>query len=164
MTPPRGIEEICEVYGDPYTLMGGDGTMDPPELVEWESRLTTVPLPAPITLSFAPLQKATRIRCHKSAAGPFASVFRALHEERDLWDAVKTYGGCYSFRTKRASGDELSTHAWGIAIDLNPATNRMGVMGDMHPGIVQVFEAHGFTWGGRWRRPDGMHFQLASGY
>lgn len=161
---PRGLDEICEVYGDPYALMGGDGIMDPPELVEWESRLRYVALPAPIQLSFARGKFATRIRVHQAVAQAFESVFRTLHSEPDLWAAVKTYGGAYNFRPKRASGDELSTHAWGIAIDLNPGTNRMGTPGDMSPGIVQVFEAHGFTWGGRWRNQDPMHFQAASGY
>lgn len=164
MKPPVGLDEICEVYGDPYALMGSDGVMDPPELHEWESRLTFVPFPEPVPLAWAPLQKVSRIRCHSAAAEAFRSVFRVLYAEDALWLAVKTYGGCYTFRTKRASGEDLSTHAWGIAIDLNPSTNRMGALGDISPGIVQVFEAHGFTWGGRWRNPDPMHFQLASGY
>lgn len=52
------------------------------------------------------------------------------------------------------------------AIDLNPETNGMGRDGDMAPGIVKVFESHGFTWGGRWsgRSKDPMHFQFCSGY
>ena len=163
MNVPHGLEEICEVYGDPRPLLA-DGIMAPPEVAEWESRLVLVNLPAPIPISFAPTKSATRIKVHKAAAAAFESVFRTLYAERDLWDEVKTYGGSYCFRTKRASGGELSAHAWGIAIDLNVKGNEMGETPTMHPGIVQVFKAHEFTWGGRWRRPDGMHFQLASGY
>lgn len=166
MKPPRGIEEICEVFGDPYPIMGDDGILQPPERAEWESRLVMVPLPRPLPLAWAPLQKATRIRCHQAVTDVFCSVFRTLDSDDELWRHVKTYGGCYEFRTKRRAGDELSTHSWGIAIDLNPGTNRMGTEGDMHPSIVQVFEAHGFVWGGRWRGTgcDPMHFQMAAGY
>jgi hypothetical protein len=27
--------------------------------------------------------------------------------------------------------------------------------------IVQIMERNGFTWGGRWLVPDGMHFEWA---
>jgi len=76
-----------------------------------------------------------------------------------------TYGGCFNFRAKRSSS-KLSTHSWGIALDLNPETNGMGREGDMAPGIVEVFESFGFTWGGRWSGAgkDPMHFQFCSGY
>jgi hypothetical protein len=161
---PSGLNEICEVYGDPYRLMGSDGIMQPPELAEWESRLTYVALPRPIPLAWDFTKRATRIRCHQAAAESFRSAFRILDSEDELWRHVKTYGGTYNFRTKRKNGTELSTHSWGIAIDLNPGTNQAGTEGDMHPGIVQAFEACGFQWGGRWRTRDDMHFQLCRGY
>ncbi len=57
------------------------------------------------------------------------------------------------------------THSSGIAIDLNPETNRTGTPGDMDPQIVAVFKQHGFKWGGDWLgRKDPMHFQYCSGY
>jgi hypothetical protein len=66
-------------------------------------------------------------------------------------------------------GSSLSTHAFGVAIDIAAPWNALG----KKPGynkhsftekslIVQAFEAEGWVWGGRWeRRPDGMHFQAA---
>jgi hypothetical protein len=162
---PRGLDEIIEAYGDPFKIMGDDGVMQAPERAEWESRLVTVALPAPIQLSWS-LQKVSRIRCHQAVSERFHSAFRALYAEPELWRLIKTYGGCYEFRTKRRDGTALSVHSWGIAIDLNPGTNRQGTAGDMHPGIVQVFEAHDFTWGGRWRNEavDPMHFQACTGF
>lgn len=58
----------------------------------------------------------------------------------------------------------LSTHSWGIACDVNWATNMPGRVGDISRDIVAVFEKHGFEWGGRWSYRDDMHFQYAKGY
>lgn len=163
---PHGLDGILATYGDPYRVLGDDGVLSLPERMEWESRLTVVPLPKPIPLSWAPKTLATRIRCHRLAAPAFSAVFACIKAEKDLLDGLRTYGGCYEFRTKRRNGDDLSVHSWGVAIDFNPGTNQQGSKGDMHPGLVQVFEAHGFLWGGRWRgaAQDAMHFQLATGY
>jgi hypothetical protein len=42
----------------------------------------------------------------------------------------------------------------------------MGSAGNMDPRLVELFERHGFTWGGRWsgKNKDPMHFQYCSGY
>lgn len=70
------------------------------------------------------------------------------------------YGGCYSARHINADPDaRLSHHSWGIAIDINVSTNAYGREPNQHPRVVEIFESHGFTWGGRWLRPDGMHFE-----
>lgn len=121
-------------------------------------------LPFPLPLSWDPAQQVRNLYCHRRLASVFPAVFAEI-ERRGLRDKLRTYGGCFNFRSKR-SGSKLSTHAWGIAIDLNPETNGMGRDGDMAPGIVKVFESFGFTWGGRWsgRGKDPMHFQFCSGY
>ncbi|MGH2754343.1 MAG: M15 family metallopeptidase [Actinomycetota bacterium] len=72
------------------------------------------------------------------------------------------YGGCYSARFVGSSaGSRLSHHSWGIAVDVNVAENAFGTKADQDPRVVRVFEDHGFTWGGRWLIPDGMHFEWA---
>ena len=53
-------------------------------------------------------------------------------------------------------------HAFGLALDLNVQRNLYGTPGGMHPDIVAIFEKWGFEWGGRWDRPDPMHFELNS--
>ncbi len=55
----------------------------------------------------------------------------------------------------------LSMHAWGLAVDFNSRDNGLGATPKMDPAVVEVFEKWGFAWGGRWSRPDGMHFELA---
>lgn len=88
-----------------------------------------------------------------------------------------------AFNCRDATGKPgvFSNHSWGRAIDINPLTNPY-VKGDKvlppagrafldrtktHPGsilrnsfIVEEFERHGWTWGGRWPdRQDYQHFE-----
>ena len=78
-------------------------------------------------------------------------------------------GGTYACRTVADNGS-TSMHAWGAAIDINPAFSdywlwRRGRRGDpvyanrVPQEIVAVFERHGFIWGGRWSHFDTMHFE-----
>jgi len=55
----------------------------------------------------------------------------------------------------------LSMHSYGLAFDVNPSTNAYGTRGNISSVIVDIFESHGFTWGGRWGTSDPMHFQYA---
>ncbi len=78
-------------------------------------------------------------------------------------------GGTYTCRSVADTG-QTSMHGWGAAIDINTAysdywlwhrsgggipvyTNRIP------PQVVDVFERHGFIWGGRWVHFDTMHFE-----
>lgn len=70
------------------------------------------------------------------------------------------FGGCYSPRfIDRDPTGRLSHHSWGIAVDLNVAENLQGTRPDQDSRLVKVMESWGFTWGGRWLIPDGMHFE-----
>ena len=69
-------------------------------------------------------------------------------------------GGCFVPRLIRGpSGGFLSRHSFGIAIDVNPSTNPFGGTPTMDARIVEILAGHGFSWGGTWTRPDGMHFE-----
>ena len=161
VSPPHGLDALRAQFGDIYDYLRDDGTLDP----RWEAdQLARAPLPFPIALSWDPAKQVRNLYCHKRLVPVFPAVFAEFQRLR-LDRKIRTYGGCFNFRAKR-SGSKLSTHAWGIAIDLNPETNGMGRDGDMAPGIVKVFESFGFTWGGRWpgKGKDPMHFQFCSGY
>jgi hypothetical protein len=72
------------------------------------------------------------------------------------------FGGCYVPRHIDWNPSKpLSMHAWGLAIDFNTRDNWLGQTPMMDMRIVHIFEKWGFEWGGRWSRPDGMHFELA---
>jgi hypothetical protein len=71
------------------------------------------------------------------------------------------YGGCYTPRLLSAADPSAGPghHAWGIAIDINVSRNPFGGRPTQDPRIVAIFRRWGFTWGGRWLFPDGMHFE-----
>jgi hypothetical protein len=72
------------------------------------------------------------------------------------------YGGCFAGRfANRNPASGVSHHSWGVAIDINVAENLRGRVPTMDPRVVAAFERWGFTWGGRWIVPDGMHFEFA---
>jgi hypothetical protein len=70
------------------------------------------------------------------------------------------YGGCFNARLIRGSAEDISTHTWGAAIDLNVAENPFGGTPHQDPRLVAIFARWGFAWGGRFLIPDGMHFQF----
>ena len=157
--PPHGFQGVCRVFGFIEEYVRDDDTLSP----SWEKEmLGYARLPFALPLSWAPEKKVTRIRCHRLLVPVFKALFQEI-VERGLRPLVRTYGGCFCFRRMRG-GSHLSTHSWGIAIDLNPNTNPLGSSGDMAPELVELFGEFGFTWGGTFSRPDPMHFQFCSGY
>lgn len=161
LTPPNGLDQILTVFGNIYDYLKDDGSLDP----RWETdQLDRALLPFPIPLSWDPGKSVTKLYCQKKLVTVFPEVFAEI-DRQGLKEQIKTFGGCFNFRSKRTSG-KLSTHSWGIAIDLNPDTNPQGKPGDMHPEIVKIFQGYGFKWGGDWsgKTKDPMHFQFCTGY
>lgn len=82
---------------------------------------------------------------------------------------AKSLAGGYFYRNIRGT-DRLSMHSFGIAIDLN-LKNGEYWLNDTTNGhfgcckkeipieIVEIFEKHGFIWGGRWHSYDTIHFE-----
>lgn len=55
-------------------------------------------------------------------------------------------------------------HSWGCAVDFVSARNAFGDRTPNFALLPQVFEAfasESWTWGGKWRTVDGMHWQAA---
>ncbi|HEV2755833.1 MAG TPA: M15 family metallopeptidase [Actinomycetota bacterium] len=100
------------------------------------------------------------VTCHRLLL-PQLHAALAEVEAEGLAGEIYQYNGCYVPRfIDRDPGKPLSMHAFGLAIDVNTATNQLGTAGDMDPRVVAIFEKWGFVWGGRWSRPDPMHFEL----
>ena len=99
-----------------------------------------------------------RIYCNKDLVMPLSKAFQNLIATGYV-NELKTWDGCFNIRKKRG-GSTMSLHSWGVAIDLNAFANCFGCIPKLSPGFVKCFTDVGFDWGGTWRKPDGMHFQL----
>jgi hypothetical protein len=161
VAPPNGLDQILSDFGNIYSFIREDGSLDP----GWETEyLTTAALTFPIPLCWDLSKTVNRIYCHKKIVPAVDNVFNTIHNE-GLDGKIRSYGGCFNFRSKR-TGSKLSTHCWGIALDINPETNAMGTPGDMDDRVIDIFKLFGFSWGGDWagRSKDPMHFQFCTGY
>lgn len=100
-----------------------------------------------------------KIYCNKDIVPLLNQAFKNINY-RGLSNQVKTWDGCFNIRKKRGA-TSMSLHSWGLAIDINAAWNGFGKPPTMSPELVKCFTDAGFDWGGKWSRPDGMHFQIA---
>jgi len=122
---------------------------------EKELHMTLFEVPA--HLWAAPLPK--KIYCNKDLIMPLTQALCALHDSGRI-EELKTWDGCFNIRKKRGLTSS-SLHSWGIAIDVNAATNGLNKEPTLSAGFVKCFTNNGFEWGGNWgKRKDGMHFQL----
>ena len=99
------------------------------------------------------------IACNKRLIPQLTGAMRELIRT-GLSGLVKTYNGCFSPRMQVGNSYALSRHAFGIAVDLNAGRNRYGDPPRQDPRLVQLMERWGFSWGGGWLVPDGMHFEF----
>lgn len=100
-----------------------------------------------------------KLYCNRAMEGPLTIAFRNLIE-RGFVDELKTFDGCFNIRKKRGLNSQ-SLHSWGIAVDLNAFENQLNQIPKLSKGFVQCFTDAGFDWGGKFKRVDGMHFELS---
>jgi D-alanyl-D-alanine carboxypeptidase len=101
------------------------------------------------------------VTCHRRMIPPLRSALAELRR-RGLGHTVEPseYAGCYAPRRIQPSGT-LSLHAWGLAVDLNAASNPLGGESNQDPRLVRTMERHGFYWGGDFPTVrDPMHFEF----
>jgi hypothetical protein len=160
MTVPHGFPQLIAAYGDPRPYVD--------DKAAWERKtLVTLPLPVPLPYAYVQSAEVTRLRAHTLVASLMVEALTTCLVAGVPRDRL-VYGGVYAWRPIRG-GVRLSTHAWGVALDLDPARNPLGrpwrPTADMLPAtVIDVFEGLGFCWGGRFERPDAQHFQLCAGY
>jgi hypothetical protein len=97
-----------------------------------------------------------------------------LAKHPELKKYLENVGGTFNWR-KIAGTERLSTHSFGMTIDINIKYSnywRWAVQDKAEDGkrpilyknriplkIVQIFEDYGFIWGGKWYHYDTMHFE-----
>lgn len=156
--PTTGYDAMVDFYGLP-------GTESNLVRVEFPYKMRLYSRAAPLTV--------TGHRAHRKCAESLRTILEDLlahYGEDGLKEhGLDVFGGIYNDRNTRG-GNTKSKHAWGVAIDLNPAENRnrqrwasdkVGQSGwaNMPIKAVELFEKHGWKSGGRaWGR-DAMHFQ-----
>ncbi len=154
--------DVDDFYGDPR---GRDGDPSP----TWV-KANIVRIPAPWSLVTAwDFQPVRAMRVHTKCAASLATVLDKIWASSGNSEAkikewgMHLYAGGYNFRLMRG-GSKLSMHSWGCAVDFDSARNAFGDRTPNFatiPAVLNAFASEGWTWGGKWSKPDGMHWQAA---
>jgi len=135
-----------------------------------EGYLTTILLPYPMKLAWDLDTKVSKMRCHKLAAEAFLNVFNDLLAHYGMKEierlGIDLFGGCFNYRKMRG-GTSWSKHAWAIAVDLDPARNKLKETAKTarfarpeYQPMIDIFYRHGFISLGIEENRDFMHFEL----
>lgn len=187
---PKGLKEINQFYGNPRQ---GDGSLDS-KWYQNNIVRAQIPGEWKMYLSWDKTQRVRTILIHTRCKESLERILNSIWFEARVqakakntapaslsgatlsawWDdrtnevlhqnGLDLFGGSFNFRPIRGRVN-LSTHAYGCSVDLDPESNQLGAKGTMAPWVVKIFEDEGWTWGGKFKkRPDFMHFQACSGY
>ncbi|MBP7003299.1 M15 family metallopeptidase [Amaricoccus sp.] len=105
-----------------------------------------------------------RVTMLRPALDSLATVMAKLKtDEPELFAAIGTAGALCA-RYVRGSSSVVSSHAWGLAIDLT-LTGQLDRMGDAQTQfglavLADYFNDAGWYWGAGYGREDSMHFEV----
>lgn len=133
------------------------------------NNLVVISLPYPMRIAWDIKTTVTRMQCHKLIASRLLAVFSELLAyygiERLQELGIDLFGGCYNYRPMRG-GSKWSRHAWAIAIDLDPARNKLKETKKTarfarpeYKPMIDIFYKHGFISYGVEKDYDWMHFE-----
>jgi hypothetical protein len=106
-----------------------------------------------------------KVRLLKPAADSLQRVFENVFEtDPDLYARISS-AGSLCVRRIRGSADRVSTHAFGLAVDLN-IDGFLDTLGDGRTQLgltilADFFNEEGWVWGAAFGREDSMHFEVS---
>lgn len=146
-------------------------------------------------IDFDGVEQVGELVCNKAIADDLLAIFRSLYQARYPIRSIRLiddFGGddeasmtadntsCFNYRPKTGQR-ELSKHALGLAVDINPLENPFVRSSRVRPAAgapyanrtkdfphkidkndlcYKLFRERGFTWGGAWRSvQDYQHFE-----
>lgn len=124
--------------------------------------LVRVEVPFPMTVAWDGSQTVSHILVHEAAAPYFKRAIE-LVVQRGLQSEFGLFGGTFVARKIRGT-TAASSHAWGVAIDINPAGNQLKWGRDrasMSLELARTMEEAGFVSLGLQRNFDWGHFELS---
>lgn len=132
--------------------------------------LVKIGLPYPMRIAWDTDSTVTTLMCHNLVSNNFKAVFNSLlvHYGQDKIKelGIDLFGGCFNYRKMR-NGNAWSMHAWGIAIDLDPARNTLKETSKTarfarpeYKPMIDIFYENGFESLGVEKNYDWMHFQI----
>lgn len=147
-------QQIKEKYGQPGDYDNFESFQTPfPMRIAWDTKTVV-----------------NKITCHRKVKERLLMALTAILEHYGLEKikelGIDLFGGCVNVRPMRGSKTKWSRHAWGIAIDLDPARNGLKVKWKdsqlakpEYAKLHEIFEKHGFINYGKVRGFDSMHFE-----
>lgn len=122
-----------------------------------------------VTVSWAPTICGCSVQFNNvnGAANKLKEVSEELEAAlpKEFYKYISKTAGTFNWRNI-AGTKRLSTHAFGTAIDINTKYSNywqwdgnMKWKNQVPMEIVEIFEKHGFIWGGKWYHYDTMHFE-----
>ena len=138
---------------------------------EMGQHLVDVQLPYPHKIAWNTSQVIHSFKCHKKVKESIERVLHHVLQHYSLNDIrqlrLDSWGGCYNKRPIRG-GTKWSMHSWGIAIDYDPARNKLQWGRDKasfakpeYAKWWECWEEEGWISLGRQRNFDWMHVQAA---
>ena len=106
-----------------------------------------------------------RVRMLQPAVDSLKRIFENIRAtDQDLYDRINT-AGALCVRRIRGSQSSVSTHAFGLALDIN-IDGHLDTLGDGRTQlgltiIADFFNNEGWVWGAAFGREDSMHFEVS---
>ena len=166
----RSEEDASDARIQPYSRWPKENTAELTKFYgEVGKNQVRIDVPYRMVLAWDKDQIVRQIMCNKKVSESFYKILETVSKEYSEAEIKKhgfdLFGGCLNVRRIRG-GNRWSTHAWGIAVDFDPARNGLRTPWSQAyfsrpecESFVQAFKDEGWYSLGLERNYDAMHFQ-----